>query len=371
MNADFMNSIVQNMPVVLFVVDKDFKMKYVNPRFKDMFACEINADQVGRMIHCVTLENGGTCTHEELCSYCALRKAFSDCIDKGRDVSHRLIEKTILLNGKKHVISLKLTINRMDENCYVCVADDVTEILDISDEEREAKKRMLSEIAKAQNIQSGLLPKAAEGLKFKYIYRPLGGVGGDFFDIYKIDDRHIGAYIADVSGHGVSGGMLTVFLSENYNKALTSPAEALDDIYIRFNRYQFSENSYITMLALVIDLKERIMTYCNAGHGVPLLLKTRGSVFELSQKGAPISNWFKTGQYRDNSFSVNAGDRIMLFTDGVSDLKNGETEFGIRPLKNRLQEDVSLDAVIASTQKEIDAFSQSRTDDITILAMEV
>lgn len=61
----------------------------------------------------------------------------------------------------------------------------------------------------------------------------------------------------------------------------------------------------------------------------------------------------------------------MLFTDGVSDLKNGETEFGIRPLKNRLQEDVSLDAVIASTQKEIDAFSQSRTDDITILAMEV
>ena len=97
---------------------------------------------------------------------------------------------------------------------------------------------------------------------------PCESLGGDFVDIFRIDDSHIGVYIADVSGHGVQASLLTVFLRSAVNKKLLSPSRALEELFYEFNKSKLDREMYITMFYSIIDLDDRTMLYSNAGLNV-------------------------------------------------------------------------------------------------------
>ncbi len=104
------------------------------------------------------------------------------------------------------------------------------------------------------------------------LYKPCESVGGDFYDVFKIDDNQILFYMADVSGHGIGAAMLTVFFAQavtqimhNRTKSLP-PDELLRQVWLRFISLDLAEHLYITAWVGVLDGSNGKLTYCNAGH---------------------------------------------------------------------------------------------------------
>jgi len=186
----------------------------------------------------------------------------------------------------------------------------------------------------AKMLQRKLLPSSSPNDKiiFNYLYKPCDMLGGDFVDIYNIGKDHLGVYIADVSGHGVSASILTVFLRSTISKRMTSPAEALNTLYREYNNNNFESEVYITVFYAIYDLRNNILTYSNAGHNATPILynKTRkGEQKQLKIPGLPISNWVDTISYSERSVRVVPGDMLFLYTDGLAEIKNDDkTMFG-------------------------------------------
>lgn len=202
----------------------------------------------------------------------------------------------------------------------------------------------------ARKLQFSMLPKnlKEDGFEFSFIYRPSEALSGDFIDIFRIDDRHIGLYIADVSGHGVPASMLTVFLRTALNKKLLSPAMALKELYEKFNVNNFEKDLYITVFYAVLDLNTFTLTYSNAGHSVCPVVFGENRFEVLRSAGIPISNWIDKPDYSDLKVKLISKDRIFFYSDGIIDLRNNSSEqFGEKRLMEHLIENKSsLDAVL-------------------------
>ena len=200
-------------------------------------------------------------------------------------------------------------------------------------------------------------------------------MGGDFFDVYPIDDHTFGLYIADVSGAGMSGGMLTVFLKDHYDRTLHSPAAALTKLCDKFNEHKIAEESYITMFSLVADVSAHKLRYCNAGHNQPMFLKRHHEVIDFFTAGKPVCNWYDAEtKYKDSSVSYEPGDILALFTDGIADMKGkrGQVygEDGIRAL---LHQSESIQGIMDKVRKSLNAFKggEDGEDDLTLLLVEL
>ena len=232
----------------------------------------------------------------------------------------------------------------------------------------------------ARKLQNSLLPKdpVDERLKFSYIYRPSESLGGDFLDIFHIDDRHIGIYIADVSGHGVPSSLLTVFLKSSINKKLTSPAQALKELYAAFNSSRFDPEMYITIFYSVLDLEENRITYSNAGHNAAPVIFGNHRFEVLRMPGTPISSWLASPSYVDRASQLNPDDRIFFYTDGIMELKNkSRQQFGEKRLLEQLRKhnfasDSLLDGILERAF-EFSGLTDADTvnDDITMALVEI
>ncbi|NMB95675.1 MAG: SpoIIE family protein phosphatase, partial [Clostridiaceae bacterium] len=129
-------------------------------------------------------------------------------------------------------------------------------------------KQHMDDINIAKKIQMSFLPTnlKQDKVSFSFIYSPCKELGGDFLDIFMIDEEHMGLYIADVAGHGITASLLTVFLRSSFNKSILSPSVALTELYNEFNAVGFDDNLYITVFYAILDFKNNAITYANAGH---------------------------------------------------------------------------------------------------------
>ena len=215
--------------------------------------------------------------------------------------------------------------NNKGEIIYVVeVLRDITEMKLLQEEIIMQNKKLKEDLAIARKLQCSLLPKNILDTRFdfSFIYKPCEALGGDFVDIFKIDENHAGIYIADVSGHGVSASMLTVFLKSSIDKKLTSPAAALSKLYTEFNRSKYDNDLYITVFYAIIDLENNLLYYSNAGHSVCPIVYNNREFKILYSAGVPISDWIDTPAYEDKLLKLEAGDKLFLYTDGITELKN-------------------------------------------------
>lgn len=224
-------------------------------------------------------------------------------------------------------------------NAVVEVLRDVTHVKQLQEQLARQNEKFRQDLEMAKRLQSSMLPgKFSDGkLSFSFVYRPCETLGGDFLDIFPLDENRFGIYIADVSGHGVSAAMLTVFLRSTLDRTLSSPAAALTRLYREYNAARFDPDLYITVFYAVLDLEKRTMTYSNAGHGLFPVVYGDGRIELLISPGIPISSWLEEARYEDKSLSLNPGDRIFLYTDGIMELKNSRKEqFGDKRILDRL-----------------------------------
>jgi sigma-B regulation protein RsbU (phosphoserine phosphatase) len=235
------------------------------------------------------------------------------------------------------------------------------------------------EIAEAKAIQEKLLPREIPqmpGYEIATAWQSARLVGGDYFDILPLDDKTLGICIADVAGKGMPAALLMSNLQAAV-RGLSSLSIAPDLLCSRLNSivYRNTESDrFITFFYAHLDGSTRRLTYVNAGHNAPFVVRSDGSHERLRDGGA-VLGVFAGRNYETGSAQLSAGDRVILFTDGVTEACNpaGE-EFGEARLLRLLEDHRRLSAneLQAKIIAVVAEFSGGRwQDDATLLVLAV
>ncbi len=235
------------------------------------------------------------------------------------------------------------------------------------------------EIAEAKAIQEKLLPREIPqmpGYEIATAWQSARLVGGDYFDILPLDDKTLGICIADVAGKGMPAALLMSNLQAAV-RGLSSLSVAPDLLCSRLNSivYRNTESDrFITFFYAHVDGSTRRLAYVNAGHNAPFVVRSDGSHERLRDGGA-VLGVFASRNYDMGSAQLSAGDRVILFTDGVTEACNpaGE-EFGEARLLRLLEGHRTLSAneLQAKIIAVVGEFSGGRwQDDATLLVLAV
>lgn len=235
------------------------------------------------------------------------------------------------------------------------------------------------ELDKAREIQEGLLPKKipqVRGLEVAGAWQPARVVGGDYFDVLKFSERKIGLCIGDVVGKGITAALLMANLQATF-RAFASESVSAAALCPKLNGVLFNNiapDKFITFCYCMIDAAECRLNYANAGHWPPILLHRSGTAVFLKQGGAPLGI-FPDRNYEDAEARLEPGDRLVLYTDGVTEATNSEgQEFGEPKLVELGSRNVALSAsdLLETIMKEVASFSAgSFQDDFTLVVVAV
>ena len=245
------------------------------------------------------------------------------------------------------------------------------------------KERIGAELDVAAQIQSSMLPcifPAFPGKKELDIYatmNPAKEVGGDFYDFFMVDDRHLAVVMADVSGKGVPAALFMV-IGKTLIKDHTQPGKPLGDVFSDVNNLLCDSNSeglFITEFEVVLDLTTGEFFYVNAGHEVPYICKAGEGYEPYKVRPGFVLAGMEDMKYREGSMKLQAGDRIFLYTDGVPEATNGDNKlYGNERLYQTLNQnkDKTPKELLAKIKEDVDRFvgEAQQFDDITMLCLE-
>jgi len=294
-------------------------------------------------------------------------------------------DREIKIGNKVFAVISSPLVNEFGEAEFtVEVFRDVTRLKNLQNTIMKQNKKFENDLVMAKMLQRKLLPNSSPNARitFTYLYKPCDMLGGDFVDIYNMGKDHLGVYIADVSGHGVSASILTVFLRSTISKRMTSPSEALNSLYREYNKNNFESEVYFTVFYAIYDLRNNMLTYSNAGHNATPVLynkNRRDRQIYLTTPGLPISNWAETISYSENSIRVDPGDLLFLYTDGLAEIKNADKEmFGQERINAALRSleggdhHKMLDQMLANAYRYANISNESmQADDITMSFIEL
>jgi sigma-B regulation protein RsbU (phosphoserine phosphatase) len=234
------------------------------------------------------------------------------------------------------------------------------------------------ELQDAREIQQALLPTIPQvsGFEISGTWQPARTVSGDYFDVSKCGENRVELCIADVIGKGMPAALLMSNLQAAIKGcACGNPGPRyLVGTVNRIMRGNITSGKFITLFHCRLDLSEKQLAYTNAGHNAPILVRSDGSCQRLDIGGAALGV-FKDWEYEQGEVELAAGDRLVLFTDGVTEARSADgEEFGEDRLVEFVKEHQELGA--AELQKKILAAvtefcGGNFQDDATVLALSV
>src|SRR6266478_4542474 len=215
--------------------------------------------------------------------------------------------------------------------------------------QRRAQRQRDQELQEAREIQDSLLPRklpAVAGYEVAAMTQPLRFVGGDYYSVVRISERHTVLCIADVAGKGLPAALLMSSLQAALTP-LIGQRLAPPQLCHRLNRILCDltpVGKFISFFYAVLDSVDNRLTYCNAGHNPPLLIRPDGTSTELKAAGAVLGQ-FPHWPYEQSELQMRSGDKLLLFTDGLVESCNADEEwFGEHDLIRIAQENPSSSA---------------------------
>lgn len=230
----------------------------------------------------------------------------------------------------------------------------------------------------AETLQEALLitPECISGIEFGHLYRSAtesAKVGGDFYDIFELDDRMIGVMVGDVSGKGIGAATLTAMVknaikAHAYERCLPSSVMAkVNDMVLRSS----PDDSFVTVFFALLDRKTGELIYCSAGHPPALLKRASGEV-EMLSSSSPIIGAFENMQYRDGKQFLEKGDILVAYTDGLTEARCKFGLFGeerLAILLNGLRNESAASMPAAIINKIMECAEGVLVDDVALMAV--
>ena len=238
---------------------------------------------------------------------------------------------------------------------------------------RDAKQQR--EFEEARLIQRGLLPSTLPqtvGIQLASSWKPADGVGGDCFDVLTFPSGAIGITIADVAGKGVPAALLMSNLQaavRAFAQESASPASVCASVNRLLCR-NMASGRFVTFCYVYVDAGRRKLAYANAGHNPPLLVRPGGDVDRLVP-GGTVLGVFSDGTYEQGAFPLGPGDRLIFYTDGITEGRNpaGE-EFGDEQLVAAAvrHRGLGADDMLAAVLRDVEQFNAGAyEDDATLI----
>ena len=316
----------------------------------------------------------------------------------GNKVAARLVKPIQeLSDGVREIaggnLSKKLDIHTGNEiehlaTCFNAMTDELQSYMKNLTQVTAEKERIATELSVATNIQKSMLPNIFPPFPTKRefdIYATMHAakeVGGDFYDFYLLDERHLVITIADVSGKGVPAALFMV-ISKTILKDFAQTMGGLDDVapLVACANDQLCQNNdammFVTAFVGMLDIETGRLAYVSAGHNPPLIFRAAEGKFSYLDVKRNLILGFRSGaQYQGQETILAPGDRIFLYTDGVTEAMNEEEElYGEERLLSCLNGTVPqnhgvkelLASVSSSLKEHVKTAEQS--DDITMLAL--
>ncbi len=268
-------------------------------------------------------------------------------------------------------------LNNLKENLERIVAERTNEL-------QTKNNQMTFELKVAKDVQKLILsPELPSDSHLRVVswLQPLMEVSGDFFDVIRIDDKRTAMAIVDVSGHGVPSALLTSMIKSEIQSQLKKPHRSTADICMSINSVLASTlldtGLYFTMFLCIIDLGRMILEYTNCGHTAAFLVSSGRRSKALWGVGFLIGA-ADDAVYECDTVPLKTGDRIYLYTDGITEARNSDREFFSEArLIEKIKEsyETGLDDQLSALRRHVEDFQRnspgSRKDDMTLVIAEI
>ena len=247
---------------------------------------------------------------------------------------------------------------------------------------RGAGETLDEEMRLASRLQRDFLPRRMPEIgdaRFSVLYRPVSFVSGDIYDVTRLDETHVGFYIADAVGHGLPAALLTMFIKKALQTKrivgntyeIIPPDISLAELNDDICGQDLSSCNFCTAVYCVLDTANLTLTYARAGHPAPIVVRRDGSFEKLDSAGC-LLGVFEEAVFEARQVSLEPGDRIILYTDGACDSLAEDTTAAFTDI---FGPDLPLprqDMMAAVTERVEEACAQGKqTDDITIMSLDI
>lgn len=289
--------------------------------------------------------------------------------------------------------------NRLLQELVIKYSQSENRLKKLNQELIKKQDRIELDLLAAAQIQKSLLPKdihCSDVMRVAWKFRPCDKIGGDIFNIIPLNDEHWAFYMIDVAGHGVpaamiavtiwqylqpqSGNLISGAMESTVTQEIRQPAKVLEflDREYPFERF----NSFFTMNYVILNTKTGALAASSAGHPPPIILRKNGTLMPLKIGGRPIGTIdMRISEdepivFLEEHEKIYAGDKLLLYTDGVNEYQNEQGEFyGRERFYKKLIElkDRPVSELIEASFKSLMEFGHSiePKDDISMLGLEL
>ena len=243
------------------------------------------------------------------------------------------------------------------------------------------------EMRLASRLQRDFLPRELPSLgpaRFAVLFRPASGVSGDIYDVFKIDDRRIGFYVADAVGHGIAASLLTMFVKHALvtqrlspqNGAAACPSANIAAINDALTAQELPNCQFVTACYCVLDVESLTLTVARGGHPYPIHIGRDGRLREIQSAG-PLLGVLTDEEFPTTTIQLEPGDKVVLFSDGVelSFVREREPNSGAPVYEQQFHALAGLSAaeMVEQLGNTIDSEEGSLRprDDVTVVVAEI
>jgi sigma-B regulation protein RsbU (phosphoserine phosphatase) len=244
---------------------------------------------------------------------------------------------------------------------------------------------MKEQLRMAGRVQRDFLPNQlpnCDKMRWAAIFLPAEWVSGDIYDVVRIDEQHIGFYIADAVGHSMPAALLTIFVKQalvmretvGNNYRIFSPQEVMKNLNVKLSSQKLSGYQFVTCCYCLLNIKTLQLTYARAGHPYPVLIRPGKQPEQLELRGS-LLGVFENAEFIQHTVQLQPGDKLLLYSDGAemligsfSDLSGFHFSEEFRQIK-----DMPITEMIdrLNTMAKNREINPSELDDITVVGLQI